>query len=172
MWLHGNLVNNTNASQELAFITGTFFDAQGQIIAEQESVIDLWPSELIPAGGRMPFQLIFDSAQNVDTYELHVEVRASNETLVDDFEFLDSYQQNSEEAYCVGGAVKNNSGQLQNYVLIMVTLYDNQNQVIGFGDYYEPEPGDLIGSQTLDFEICTAPPGRPVARYDLQAWGQ
>lgn len=171
--LYGNLVNNTNVSYELSLITGTFFDSTGQIIAGTEDVVDFWPSDIVPSDGRMPFGLIVEDIQSAANFELAVETQSINETLFQDFEFQNQYQQADEDSYCVGGTAQNPSGNLlQNYLLIMAILYDAQGHVVGFGDYYESTPDFLIGDQTLDFEICVGQPNQEVASFELQAWGQ
>jgi len=167
--VYGELLNNTSAAQELAFVTGTFFDAQGQVVADEADITDFWPADVIPPGGRMPFELMVDSAEPIASYDLRVEARPSQEQLRQDFDFLEQYQQTEEESYCVGGTLRNPGGNLQNYLLITALLYNQQGQLLGFGEAYEVP---LTGGESLDFEICLEPPAGPVSRYQLQAWGQ
>ena len=61
---------------------------------------------------------------------------------------------------------------MEEYILILAILYDSQDRMVRFGDYYESKPDYLVGDQTLDFEICVEPPDHEVSRYELQAWGQ
>jgi hypothetical protein len=68
----------------------------------------------------------------------------------------------------VQGALQGPAETLQSYLVIVVVLYDAQNNIINFGDYYEPY---LESGRTLDFEICVGPPNQGVARYELRAWG-
>lgn len=68
--------------------------------------------------------------------------------------------------------MRNPGGGLQDYLVIVAVLYDSQDKVVNFGDYYEPYPEDVVGDQTLTFETCTDSPDQDVARYELWTWGQ
>ena len=46
--LYGEVINNTGVAQQFEYISGTFYDAQGQIIADENSTGDYWPFKLIP----------------------------------------------------------------------------------------------------------------------------
>jgi hypothetical protein len=170
--LYGDLINNTGTSQELMRVTGTFYYAQGQVIADEESTYDYWTVGILPPAGRVPFELTVDGIQGAAKFKLRVEAEPSNESPRQDFEFSDLDQWNEEDVYCVEGMVRNPGGELQDYLAIVAVLYDNQDRVVNFGDYYEPYLTDVVGGQPLDFEICVAPPNQGVARYELRAWGQ
>ena len=167
--LYGDLINNTESPQALALITGTFYDDQGQVIANEDSIYDYWPPvDAIPPGGRMPFELIVDGIQGDAKSSLRVEAEPSSESPRQDFEFSDLNQWNEGDVYCVGGTLRNPGGELQGYLVIVAVLYDDQGNVVNFGDYYEPY---LESDEALDFETCVAPPNQGVARYELWAWG-
>jgi len=169
--LYGELINNTQTPQALAFVTGIFYDEQGQVIADEESTYDYWPPvETIPAGGRLPFELTVDGIHQAANFSLSVEAEESNQTPRQDFVFSNLDARTEEEAYCVSGILQNPGPELSDYLVIMLILYDNQEQVINFGDYYDLFPEGAISE--LDFEICVDPPNQGVARYDLRAWGQ
>jgi hypothetical protein len=168
--LYGDLINSTEAPQALISITGTFYDDQGQVIADSESVLDYWPLvDALPAGGRMPFELTVDGIRDASNFTLSVEAEPSSESPRQDFQFSDLSQWTEEDLYCVEGVLQSPGDSLQNYLVIVVVLYDQQGNVINFGDYYEPY---LAGDQALDFDICVGPPNQEVAQYELRAWGQ
>jgi hypothetical protein len=169
--LYGNFTNNTGTSQELFYITGTFYDAQGQVIADEESTYDYWSAPVIPAGGRAPFELTVDGIQNAANFDLRVEAEPSNENPRQDFEFSDLYEDPGGDFYCVGGTIRNPGDRLQEYLLIVVVLYDNQDQVVYFSDYYA-DPDYATGNEPQDFEVCVDTLSQEVTRYELQAWGQ
>jgi hypothetical protein len=169
--LYGNFSNNTGTSQELFYITGTFYDAQGQVIADEESTYDYWSVPVIPPGGRAPFELTVEGIQNAANFDLRVEAEPSSENPRQDFEFSDLYEDPGEDFYCVGGTIRNPGDQLQDYLLIVVVLYDNQDRVIYFSDYYA-NPEYATGDEPQDFEVCVDTLSQEVARYELQAWGQ
>jgi hypothetical protein len=74
--------------------------------------------------------------------------------------------------YCVTGKVRNPGGQLGDYLVIVAVLYNDQGNVIYFDSYQDYSPEDVIGAQTLDFEVCVDPLDQRVADYDVRAWGQ
>jgi hypothetical protein len=166
------MINNTGASQELAFVTGTFYDAQGQVIAGEDRTFDYWPIiNAVPPGGRVPFELTVEGIQSAANFDLSVKAEPSEETPHQDFEFSDVSQWNEEDAYCLKGTLRNLGGQLQEYLIIMAVLYDDQDNVINFSEYEEYAPEEVLGDQTSTFEICVAPPNQGVARYELRALG-
>lgn len=171
MQLYGNFINNTGTSQELFFITGTFYDAQGQVIADEESTYDYWSVPVIPPGGRAPFELTVEGIQSAANFDLRVEAEPSNENPRQDFEFSDLYEDPGGGFYCVGGTIRNPGDRLQDYLLIVVVLYDNQERVIYFSDYYA-DPEYATGDEPQDFEVCVDTLNQEVARHELQAWGQ
>jgi len=168
--LYGNLINNTGSAQEIASITGTFRNAEGQDIANAEHIIDYWPLEVIPPGAQMPFELTVRDIQSAASFDLRVVAKPSGQTLRQDFEFseLDQWAGGSGE-YCVAGKIENLGdgweGAWQGYLVIVVTLYDSQDNVISFG-----EEGSIAGGATLPFEICSQTFNQEVARYELGAW--
>ena len=168
--LYGDLINNSNSPQSLTLITGTFYDDQGQVIADAESTYDYWPPiETLPPGGRMPFELTVVGIQGTANFTLSVEAEPSSELPHQDFTFSDLSQWVEEDIYCVEGILHNQGGELQDYLVIVAVLYDAQNNVINFGDYFESHPES---SQSSSFTVCAGPPNHDVVRYELRAWGQ
>jgi hypothetical protein len=170
--LYGDAINNTGSAQALIFITGDFYNPQGQIIADEGSTFDYWPAEIVPSGGRIPLELTVYDIQSAANFDLNVGAEPSSQTLHEDFEFLDLNQWIEENSYCLIGQLQNPGDQLQDYVVIIATLYDGQDHVVNFGNYYEPYVEDVMGDQTLEFEICTETRNQSVANYDLHVWGQ
>jgi hypothetical protein len=167
--MYGDLINNTGSSQALALITGTFYDGQGQVIANRESIYDYWPLvDAIPPGGRMPFELIVDGIHGATNYTLNVEAEPSSESPRQNFEFLELSQWNEADDYCVQGVIRSADDSVQDHLVIVAVLYDEQSNVVNFGDYYEPY---LKSDKASNFEICVGPPNQGVARYELRAWG-
>ena len=169
--LYGDMVNNTGLAQELFALTGTFYNAQGQVSADENNTVDYWPTDLVPAGGRVPFKLNVGNIQGAANFNLQVRAEPSSQSPQQDFEFLNLHQWTEDEAYCLAGNVRNPKAALQDYLVIVAVLFDSQNNVLEFGDDFEAGP-TLERGQTLDFEICTDPAAQNVARYELRAWGQ
>ncbi len=169
--LYGDVINNTGSSQEVAYITGDFYNAEGQPIADQDQTIDYWPIDVIPAGERLPFELTVLGVQNITNYELNVTAHPSQQILSQNFEFLDVTEFQDEESYCLVGLIKNIGPPLQEYVVVVGVLYDNQNQVLQFGEYYQSSEELNLNEAPFEFSLCIDLINADIARYDLRAWG-
>ena len=167
--MYGEVMNNTGEAQELYFITGTFYDAQGQVLPDALT-IDYWPIETVPQGGRIPFEVTVLAADNLANFDLSVDAEPSDEYPSQDFEFLE-VEADGGDNYCISGKVQNLGGQLAYYLSIVVVLYDSEDKVISFSDHYNHSPEDLVGDQMMDFEICVDPLGQVVAHHEVRAWG-
>ncbi len=167
----GEVINHSGVVQEIAAITGLFYDAQGQVIANEENTTDYWPVEAIPVGGRMPFEMVVIGIQSAASYKLRVESSVGPDLPRQNFEFSEVTQTNESGNYCVGGKVRNPGEALKSYLTIVVTLYDSQNRVINFGSDEKVGVTTLVGDRTVNFRICITPPNQDTARYDLQAFG-
>ncbi len=172
MVLYGDLLNNTSFSQKLDYIFGTFYDAQDQVIADEENTFDYWPINIVPPGGLIPFELTVEDIQSVANFDLKVESEPSDETLRQDFELSDLDQSNMGSHYCVTGKLRNQGGALQYSLTIVLVLYDDQDKVVNFGDYAERSPAAVVDDQALDFEVCADALDQSIARHELRAWGQ
>ncbi len=170
--LYGTLINNTETAQELEFVTGTFYDAQGQIIAGEANTDAYWPAYAVaPGGGSMPFELLVTGINSAADFDLSLEAISSSEIPRQDFEITDLDQRHDVDDYCVAGTLRNPGSELQDYLVIAVVLYDNRDNVVNFGDEQAPDPRQVVGEQTYNFEICLGPPNQEVVRYELEAWG-
>ena len=169
--IFGEVINNSGGVQEIGAITGLFYDAQGQVIANEENTTDYWPVEAIPVGGRMPFEMVVIDIQSAASYKLRVESSVGPDLPRQNFEFSAVTQTNESGNYCVGGKAGNPGEALKSYLTIVVTLYDSQNRVINFGSDEKVDVTTLTGDKTVNFRICITPPNQDTVRYDLQAFG-
>lgn len=170
--LQGEMINNTGITQELYYVSGTFFNPQGQVIADENSTDDYWPFEIIPPGGRMPFGMFVDGIKSAANFEINVIAEPSDEILDQEFEFLDQNASSRDGNYCVSGRLRNLGEALEYNLVIAAIFYDAQDNMVNFGDFYESSPENITGDQLLDFEICADAFNRQIAHYDLRAWGQ
>lgn len=170
--LYGDAVNETGSTQELNVITATFYDGQGRVIDAAGSAIDYWPIDVIPAGARLPFGILAPDVQNVADFELNIEAQPGSQNPHQNFEVSNLEQQQAELGYCLTGQVRNLGNPLQEYLIVMAVLYDSQDHVIKFGEYYAPDPTVIRGDQLELFEICVDSVSRPVARHELRVWGE
>lgn len=168
--LYGDVLNNTDSPQDLLYITGSFYDAQGQKIADG-GTYDYWPVETIPPGGWVPFELTVIGMQNAADFDLRVEAESSSKIPHQDFEFVDLSESSGEDRYCVAGKMRNLGPELQSYIAIVVVLYDDQDNVVNFSDYYHHSPQGVVGDQLLNFEVCLDPLNQAVARHELRPLG-
>ncbi len=170
--LYGEMINQTGVSQELFLISGTFYDQQGQVIGGEDDTDDYSPLDVIPPEGRVPFELTIYDVQGIANFELWAESEAVNDTPRQDFEFLEVNQSDDAGVYCLNGLVRNPGGELDDYLVVVAVLYDGEGHVVNFGDDYYTDLEGVVGNETIEFEICVAPPNRNVARHELRAWGQ
>jgi hypothetical protein len=75
-------------------------------------------------------------------------------------------------SYCIDGALRNSGGQLDEYLVLALVLYDSQDRIINFGDDFISSPGGISGDETAEFEVCVDPPNNDVVRYEMLAWGR
>ena len=63
-------------------------------------------------------------------------------------------------------------GKSVSTLVIMAVLYDAESHVMGFSEYYEPEPVEGLTEFPLEFDICIDVGDQNIARYEFRAWGQ
>jgi hypothetical protein len=170
--VYGEAVNDTGSSQQISHVTGTFYDSQGQVVAGTGDISDYWPIYMVPPGAVVPFKLSISGAPGVADLDLSVISQPSSDTPRQDFAFSDADASQGGGGYCVTGSLQNPGGGLQDYLTIVAVLYNAQGKVVNFDSYDEFFPEDVVGDQTLDFEVCVDPLNQEVARYELRAWGQ
>jgi hypothetical protein len=167
----GNLINHTGLAQELQAVTATFFDTQGQPMANTGPAQADWPGFVVLPNGAMPFELTVTGVSAVADYALTVEAQPSSQPPRQDFEFAEVEQKSKGSYYCVNGKFKNPGGGLRQYLALTAVLYDDAGNVVNFDYYSVYYPDGVEADPDLKFELCADPLNKPVARYELQAWG-
>jgi hypothetical protein len=170
--LYGEAINETGAAQELSRITGTFYDDQGNVLADANSAIDYWPIDIVPAGARLPFEISLPGIEATARFDLAIEASAHAQPAQQNFEVLNLNQQETDFGYCFSGQVRNQGEAVQEYLVVMAVLYDSQDHVINFGEFFADDPARVIGDQFTDFDFCIEPVSRRVARQNLRVWGE
>jgi hypothetical protein len=165
----GIATNNSGTTQAVDKVTGIFYDAQGQAIAGEADVISDWPTDVVPAGGTLPFVARVGTISSAASYQLRVDAAPSDQTPRQDFEFSNEADQMDDEDYCVTANVRNPGAALDEYLVIAAVLYDSQNNVVNF-DY--SRISRLGAGAILNFELCIPPPNQGLAREELIAWGR
>jgi hypothetical protein len=171
VFVYGEVINNTGSPQRLSHITGDFYDDQGQVVVGQGDVDDFYQIDVVPPGGVVPFELALYDVQSVADFDLVVIAEPSGEAPRQDFEFSDLDAYDDAGDYCVGGRLRNPGGVLEDYLMIVVVLYNGQDNVIYFDSYEYYAPG-ILSQQEQYFEVCVDRYGQEVARYDVRAWGK
>jgi len=167
---YGNIINNTDSAQILAFISGIFYDEQDQIVADEQDTYDYWLVDIIPPKGQIPFELTVADVQSVARYDFLVEAEPGGESKSSEFEFVNVQVSTDTGDYCLDGTLNNVGRNVDDYVTIIATLYDDQDSVINFSD--DELFGALNNGEGGEFYICVDSLGHPVARHQLQAWGE
>ena len=166
------MVNNTGQAQEISAVNGTFYDAGGQVIASDADVLDYPAITVVPAGERATFELDVTNIQSAASYKLTVDSLPSDEPPRQNFDFAGVTQTTESDAYYVRGKVSNPSDALQDYLILVATLYDAQGKVVNYASDSRIKISWLTGSRTLTFELRAPPPNGNVTRYEIRAWGR
>lgn len=170
--LYGNMVNNTGSAQEITYINGVFFDSSGQVIADYDDPLDYWPVEVVAPGDWLPFELTVYDVTSVARFDLEVFSRPNGQTPRYNFELSDLKPSNDDGEYCVSGKLRNPGGQLNEYLVVGLVLYNGQNNVVSFGTDEASSPEEVTGANALEFEACVDTLDQNVGRYEVRAWGR
>lgn len=172
LMLYGEMINDSGTTQQVFSVAGTFYDSQGQIIPVDQSSNGVWPTDVIPPGGRVPFLLTVQNARNVSNFDLSVQSEPVEIVPRQDFEFVDVNEQVNGIHRCLSGALKNPGGQLADYLVIAGIFYDDQGNILRFANDNKSAFNQLTGDGALNFKICIkSPPNSNVASHKLLAWG-
>lgn len=173
--LTGIVVNNQNTAIEAIRLTGYLFDARGNQLSEETSILTqavLRPNE------SAPFRLRFEGGRPTTAvrYEVHAAARIA------DFAAQDFYGQenftiernpvyyNEAGNLVISGQLANNGSRLTKEVRIIVSVFNDQNQVVATQTQFINKdtllPGEVDSYEVVVYEIGGAP-----VRYDLTVVG-
>jgi LysM repeat protein len=171
LWCMGEVLNLSGQPAEEVQVQVSLHDEQGQLLAMGAAFTQL---DILAAGGRAPFAILFaappSSFAQYQTRVLggvpstHLGPRYSELIVTEDHgEWLD------ENNYQVRGQVHNRGQADAERVVVVVTLYDQEDHVVGARTVEIPAEVFLAGAMA-PFEVTLTPLG-PVARYDVQVQG-
>jgi LysM repeat protein len=171
LWCLGEVVNLSGQPAEEIQVQISLHDEQGRLLASGAAFVQL---DILAPAGRAPFAVLFAappaSFAQYQTRVLsgvpstHLGPRYPDLTLVEDHgRWLD------QSNYQVQGQVRNTGHADAEQVAIVITLYDEQDHVVGARTVGIPADLFLAGA-TAPFEVTLTPLG-PVARYDVQVQG-
>lgn len=169
----GELVNNTGIPQTNIYVSGTFYGKNNHIIDEEIDTLSYVPVEVVPVGAHVPFELMIESQEPIIRLDLYAMSEPSGGAPNQDFQFSNVNQwMDTSNLYCLDGQIENVISQLEDYLIILASGYDNQGQLISFGEYAVGSPQDVFGDKTSPFEMCIDPLDKQIAHYELRALGR
>jgi hypothetical protein len=170
LYVYGELVNNTGAAQQILNIAGSFYDSQGGLLAGPLDTLDRVPTDVLPPGGRLPFELLVIGPTTVANYALSVQARPSALAVRDNFTFTDTSVLSQRGQTCLASTLQSPDPALADQLTIAVAWVDEAGQLVALSDPYEPELEQLAGPH--GFTVCTDLRGVPASGYLLRAWGR
>lgn len=168
----GELINKTGAPQQAVDISGIFYNAKDQVIQDEIDTLSYVPADVVPVGAHIPFELVIESTQSI--YRLDLVARSAPATASprQDFKFANVSQWTDElNTYCLDGEVQNTGLPLGDYLVVMAIAYNEQGNVVSFGEYSPVLPNVVVGDQISPFEMCIDPLNQNIARHELRALG-
>jgi hypothetical protein len=171
MWCLGEVVNLSDSPAEEIQVRVSLHDDQGRLLASGSAFGQL---DVVAVDGRTPFAILFEAAPtSFAQYQTqllggvpstHLGPRYPDLAVTEVWGgWLD------DTSYQVRGQVENQGEYDAEDVALVVTLYDEQNHVIGSRTVGTSAEVFLAGAKA-PFEITLVPFG-PVARYDIQVQG-
>lgn len=169
--LVGEIINTTAQDQQVAAVTGQFFDAQG---ARLPAVITAayYPQTVIPANGRAPVELTLSNAAAVNRWSLMVDSLPALTPIRYDLVISNELATADVDSVCLSGTIRNGGAPLAGPLVMAVVLYDANGAVVNFKDYAQDVPNGQTGAAGLNFEICVPPPLDGVATWQTYAWSR
>jgi LysM repeat protein len=171
MWGMGEVVNLSGKPAEEVQVQVSLHDEQGRLLTSGEAFTQL---DILATGGRAPFAILFDAAPtSFAQYQTrvlngvpstHLGPRYPDLLVVDDRgEWVD------EKNYRVRGEVHNTGDADAEQVVVVITLYNEEDHVVGARTVGIPA-GVFLAGANAPFEVTLTPLGS-VARYDVQVQG-
>jgi hypothetical protein len=128
-WFHivGEARNNTNGPMQFVKIVATLYDKDNKVVGTTFTYTDL---DVIPAGGKSPFELGTDKWTGTTQYKVQVEGRAGGSSRQD--LVISSHKSYKDGDWLhVQGEVKNTGTTPATFVKVIITLYDANGNVAG-----------------------------------------
>jgi hypothetical protein len=70
LYIRGEVVNTGQSDAEWVKVVATLYDAQGNVVGAEYSYAEL---DVVPAGGRSPFEILLEQWEGFDSYLLQVQ---------------------------------------------------------------------------------------------------
>jgi hypothetical protein len=155
--INGQLTNTSSNAIEAIRITALLYDAQGRVLAEQPDVI---PGDILPAGDTTPFTLRFRNGKPPQAvrYELQASARNAEYNLSNYIPQAGFIKGNEEAKYnlqgflTVSGDIVNSTQQPAKFIRVTVTVFDDQNRVVGAESAFVQKP-ELLPGEVSKYEV-------------------
>jgi len=151
-WFHvvGEVQNNSETAMDFVKIVITLYDESGGVVGTDFTYTEL---DVIPPGGKAPFSSGTDEFGDVASYE--VQVQGSECDTPDQVLEVVSHDSYVDGGWLhVRGEVKNSGEADQEFVKIVVTLYDASGAVVG-ADFSYTDLDVIPAGGTAPFETGT-----------------
>lgn len=171
LWCLGEVVNLSGRPAEEVQVEVSLHDEQGQLLASGAVFTQL---DVLAADGRAPFAILYDAPPaSFAQYQTRILGGVPSTHLGPRYPDLvvteDRGQWLDDGNYQVRGEV-HNSGQVDaEQVVVVVTLYDKEEHVVGARTVAIPA-GVFLSGAMAPFEVTLTPLGA-VTRYDIQVQG-
>lgn len=168
LYVVGEIQNFLNTNIEFVKVVVTYYDSNNEIVTSDFTYTDV--SEIKP-GQKSPFKVITENNPNIASYDIQATYRETNENPYNGLEIVSSRENTIYSSYGIVGEVVNNGIQDAQYVKIIATYYDANNQVIDTDFTYTTidilSPGAKSPFQIISYGMENKP-----ARYELQVQGR
>jgi LysM repeat protein len=175
MWCMGEVSNLSGHPAEEIEVQVSLHDEEGQLLTMSAAFVQL---DILAPGGRAPFAILFTAPPtSFAQYQTRVLSGVPSTHLgprYPDLEVTEDWGGWSDDApeggtYQVRGEVHNTGSADAEQVAVVITLYDEQDHVVGARSVGIPADVFLAGAMA-PFDVTLTPLG-PVARYDVQVQG-
>jgi LysM repeat protein len=174
LWCMGEVVNTTDAALTNAQVRVTLLDEAGAPVAEADAFA---AADLIPAGTRSPFGILFttppQSWANSQVTVVRGEVAGELAAAYVPMEVTAFEGQPADNQFRVTGSVQNTSaGQTAGSAFVIVTTYDAEGQVTGFRQQKVPLEAPLPPGNGVPFDLLMTVHESPPADLNVVALGR
>jgi hypothetical protein len=165
-YLPGEVRNTGGANCEFVRVVAAFYDAEGTVVAVAPTVA---LKDVVPAGGKAPFELSAAGVPEFDRYELWVEGTPTGKEPYAGFEIDVGREYEAHGAYHLVGRVVNTGDRAYESVRVLATFYDAEGRVVRVGfAFTELDVVPAGGSSPFDVLVGDLP---AFDHYELWAEG-
>jgi LysM repeat protein len=171
LWCLGEVVNFSGEPAEEVQVEVSLHDEQGRLLASGLALVQL---DILASGGRSPFAILFGAPPtSFAQYQTRILSGVPSTHLgprYPDLTILEELGTELDDSnYRVRGQVHNTGEADAEQVAVVITLYDEENHVVGSRTVDIAAELFLAGAMA-PFDVTLTPLG-PVARYDVQVQG-